>query len=96
MIKVFKKFKKVAKVIYKRITLTIWFVLCCFLILASLYVSVIGIAIIINSTVPLYFEVTVEGTYPVSEGITTMIMTWLNNFVGLVFLLIMLDQSVGK
>ncbi len=63
---------------------------------ASLYVSVIFLAIIINSTIPLYFEVTVEGTYPVAEGITAMIMTWLNNFYGLLFLLVMLDNSIGK
>lgn len=58
--------------------------------------SLIGISIIINSVTAPYLEITVEGTYPVAEGITAMVMTWLMNFFGLLFLLIMMDEQIGK
>ncbi|XP_072020912.1 solute carrier family 49 member 4-like [Amphiura filiformis] len=77
----------------------VWIILICEEVivfnLPSLYVSIISLAVIVNSTIPLYFEITVEGTYPVAEGITAMIMTWLNNLYGLIFLLIMLSPSIG-
>ncbi|XP_072029148.1 solute carrier family 49 member 4-like [Amphiura filiformis] len=63
--------------------------------LPSVYVSLIVLAVIIRTTIPLYFEITVEGTYPVAEGITAMIMTWLNNLYGLIFLLVFLSPSIG-
>ncbi|XP_072029151.1 solute carrier family 49 member 4-like isoform X2 [Amphiura filiformis] len=63
--------------------------------LVSVYISLISLAVIIRTSIPLYFEITVEGTYPVAEGITAMIMTWLNNLYSLIFLLIMLSPSIG-
>ncbi|XP_022100532.1 disrupted in renal carcinoma protein 2 homolog [Acanthaster planci] len=63
--------------------------------LPSLYISCIIIGFFVNASIPIYFEVTVEGMYPVSEGTITMIMTWLNNAVVLVFLLLPQIKGIG-
>ncbi|XP_072038099.1 solute carrier family 49 member 4 homolog [Amphiura filiformis] len=70
------------------IGLALWFgILCLGAInfnIASLYISV-----------PLYFEMTIEGMYPVAEGIITGFMTWLMNLVCLTVLLILMFPSIG-
>jgi len=47
---------------------------------------------LINCTPPLFFELSVDVVFPVAEGLTTNVLTVMNNFGGLVFLLI---PSVG-
>ena len=42
----------------------------------------------VNGTIPLFFELGVELTYPVAEGITSGAMTFFNNFVASLFLLL--------
>ena len=40
----------------------------------------------LNGTIPFFFELGVEITYPVAEGITTGFITFFNNFLQSVFL----------
>ncbi len=61
-----------------------------------LYISVIVGAMSLAGSVPLFFELTCESTYPVAEGITNGFLTWLNNIPSLIFLLIMMDSSIGE
>ena len=63
---------------------------------ASLYISCITIGFFVNASIPIYFEVTVEGMYPVSEGTITMLMTWLNNVWVLIFLLVPQIHGIGE
>lgn len=39
----------------------------------------------VNGTIPLFFELSVESTYPVPEGITSGFLTFSNNFVQIIF-----------
>jgi len=48
--------------------------------------------VVINSTVPIFYELAVDTTYPVAEGLTTSVLTVMNNIGGLVFLLL---PSIG-
>ncbi|KAL4635552.1 disrupted in renal carcinoma protein 2 [Arapaima gigas] len=51
---------------------------------ATLYTSCILVGIFINSSVPIFFELFIETVYPVPEGITCGVVTFLNNlFAGL-------------
>lgn len=52
--------------------------------LATLYTSCILVGIFINSSVPIFFELFIETVYPVPEGITCGVVTFLSNlFTGL-------------
>ncbi|XP_018601274.2 solute carrier family 49 member 4 [Scleropages formosus] len=51
---------------------------------ATLYTSCILVGIFINSSVPIFFELFIETVYPVPEGITCGVVTFLSNlFTGL-------------
>ncbi|XP_048874443.1 solute carrier family 49 member 4 isoform X2 [Brienomyrus brachyistius] len=51
---------------------------------ATLYTSCILVGIFINSSVPIFFEIFIETVYPVPEGITCGVVTFLSNlFTGL-------------
>lgn len=51
---------------------------------AILYTSCILVGIFINSSVPIFFELFIETVYPVPEGITCGVVTFLQNlFTGL-------------
>lgn len=51
---------------------------------AILYTSCILVGIFINSSVPIFFELFIETVYPVPEGITCGVVTFLGNlFTGL-------------
>eukprot|EP00118_Oscarella_pearsei_P010739 m.67741 g.67741 ORF g.67741 m.67741 type:complete len:95 (+) comp35468_c0_seq18:1926-2210(+) len=41
-----------------------------------------------NGSIPLFYELAVERTYPIAEGTTTGVMTLMNNVAALVFLLL--------
>ncbi|XP_038058623.1 solute carrier family 49 member 4 homolog [Patiria miniata] len=56
--------------------------------LVSVYIACIFIGLFINACVPIYFEITVEGMYPVSESNITMVLTFMNNVTALIFLLL--------
>ncbi|XP_070832744.1 solute carrier family 49 member 4 [Chaetodon trifascialis] len=48
---------------------------------AILYTSCILVGIFINSSVPIFFEIFIETVYPVPEGITCGVVTFLGNLV---------------
>lgn len=48
---------------------------------AILYTSCILVGVFINSSVPIFFEVSMETVYPVPEGITCGVVTFLGNLV---------------
>ena len=39
----------------------------------------------VNGTIPMFFELSVESTYPVPEGITSGFLTFSNNFIQIIF-----------
>ncbi|KAK7093171.1 solute carrier family 49 member 4 homolog [Littorina saxatilis] len=62
----------------------------------AMYISaiVVGTTAVYAAT-PLIFELTCEVSYPTGEGTANGLLTLLNNIFGGVFLLIMLDPSIG-
>jgi FLVCR family MFS transporter len=58
------------------LTLTIVWVLC-----------ICG-GIVVNGTVPIFYELAVDAAFPVAEGLTTSVLTVANNVGGLIFLLL--------
>ncbi|XP_065647705.1 solute carrier family 49 member 4 isoform X5 [Hydra vulgaris] len=58
------------------------------------FTSIIG-GICINGTIPLFFELAVESSYPVAEGINTGAMTFSNNIYCFLFLSLPLIPGVG-
>ena len=65
-------------------------------IAASLYKSSILGGFFVSGTIPLFYELTVESTYPVAEGITTGLLTIINNSFTVIFLVILMVPGVGK
>ncbi|KAM4698521.1 solute carrier family 49 member 4 [Rhinophrynus dorsalis] len=54
---------------------------------ATLYTSCILIGVFLNGTVPIFFELFVETVYPIPEGITCGVVTFLSNmFMGVLLL----------
>ena len=68
-----------------------WFSLACQKIVpnrtADLYASSIIGNIALGATIPLFYELGVETTYPIAEGITTGLLTTVNNVCCLLFLI---------
>ena len=64
--------------------------------IGSLFAACILYGFFINATVPIFYELAVEGTYPVAEGITTMIIVLLNQSSGLVYISIKMIPGVGE
>ncbi|XP_033625226.1 LOW QUALITY PROTEIN: solute carrier family 49 member 4 homolog [Asterias rubens] len=60
-----------------------------------LYISCISFGFFLPGCTPIYYEITVEGVYPVAEGVTTMALTLLNRVTALIFLLILLIPDLG-
>ena len=58
----------------------------------GIYILCIAGGILINGTPPLFFELSVDVVFPIAEGLTTTLLTLVNNVGGLVFLLL---PSVG-
>ena len=50
----------------------------------------------LNGTIPFFFELGVEITYPVAEGITTGFITFFNNFLQAAFLVVPLGNLGTK
>lgn len=63
---------------------------------AILYSTFIVTSMLINGSAPLFYELVCETAFPIAEGLTNGVQTWLNNFVGLVFLLTFMIPSVGN
>ena len=69
----------------------------CFLLFPDLmYITQTLGSVCLSAGVPLLFELSCEVTYPVAEGITAGIVTWLSNLAGLIFLFIMMIPNIGK
>ena len=62
---------------------------------AWLYVTAIVGGAAINGTIPLFYELVCESTYPIAEGITNGLLTWLNNVASLIFYVILI-APIGK
>ena len=56
--------------------------------------AVIG-GLCLNGAIPIFFELAVESSYPVAEGINTGFMTFSNNIYCLIFLSLPLLPKVG-
>ena len=63
--------------------------------LVAMYITSIGGSMCINAAIPLYYELAVEATYPVAEGLTTTSLTLLQNLPAGVFLLMPLLPGLG-
>ncbi|CAG5118500.1 unnamed protein product [Candidula unifasciata] len=59
------------------------------------YVTVIAANVLFNAAVPMLYEMGCELAYPTSEGAANGILTYVNNFCGLVFLAVFSFQNVG-
>lgn len=77
----------------------LWFSLLCLRMIAyddaALYKSSILGGFFISGTIPLFYELTVESTYPVAEGVTTGALTLINNTFTVIFLLVLMVPKVG-
>ena len=58
----------------------------------GIYILCITGGVLINGTPPLFFELSVDVVFPIAEGLTTTLLTLLNNIAGLIFLLL---PSIG-
>lgn len=69
-------------------SLTIFTLICAGILPYSkpvLFITCILGGLFVNGTIPLFFELAVESTYPVAEGITSGFLTFSNNFLQVVF-----------
>ncbi|XP_048586590.1 uncharacterized protein LOC5511917 isoform X2 [Nematostella vectensis] len=77
----------------------LWFALLCLRKIPydsnSLYKSSIMGGFFVSGTIPLFYELTVESTYPVAEGVTCGLLTLVNNFFTVAFLVILTIPGVG-
>ena len=60
-----------------------------------LYLTSILGGFFVNGTIPLFFELGVESTYPVAEGITSGFLTFSNNFLQIVFYIFPMIPNFG-
>lgn len=63
---------------------------------AILYTSCILVGIFINSSVPIFFELFIETVYPVPEGITCGVVTFLGNLATGLLLFFLTFYCTGK
>jgi len=61
-----------------------------------MYAGYIIVSIGVESCSPLFYELACESTYPIAEGVTNSLLTWLNNVVGLTFLLVLMSPNIGQ
>ena len=57
--------------------------------------SILG-GLLVNGTIPLFYELGVESAYPIAEGLTTSVLTLINNFWCLVFLFVPSIPGLGS
>jgi FLVCR family MFS transporter len=77
----------------------IWFALLCEGIITydikALYASCILLGVFINGTVPLFYEISAEASYPVAEGVTGGFYTLVNNVGGVILLSLVSVPNIG-
>ncbi|XP_067687119.1 solute carrier family 49 member 4 homolog [Haliotis asinina] len=80
-------------------TATLWFVLIRLSVIpfsmASLYLSSILMGVFISASIPLFYELGCEASYPIAEGVTVGVLTLANNLTGVVFLSVMQIPGIG-
>ncbi|XP_025084663.1 disrupted in renal carcinoma protein 2-like [Pomacea canaliculata] len=62
---------------------------------ALFYATVIISATVLNSTIPLIYELACELAYPTGEGTTNIVLTIVSSVSGLLFLFVGMIQSIG-
>ncbi|CAH3174269.1 unnamed protein product [Porites lobata] len=80
------------------VSLTIFTLICAGILPYSkplLYLTSILGGFFVNGTIPLFFELAVESTYPVAEGITSGFLTFSNNFLQIVFYIFPMIPNFG-
>lgn len=63
--------------------------------LASMYASCILLGAFANATIPLWYEISCEVSYPVAEGVTGGFFTLVHNIFGTIFLFVLNIESIG-
>lgn len=63
--------------------------------LAQLYISSIAGGIFLNGTIPLFYELSCETSYPIAEGITGAFSTMLDSIFGVLFLFVLQIPNIG-
>ncbi|XP_078347324.1 solute carrier family 49 member 4 homolog [Oculina patagonica] len=79
-------------------SLTIFTLMCAGIISYSkivLFITSILGGLFVNGTIPLFFELAVESTYPVAEGITSGFLTFSNNFLQIIFYIFPMIPNFG-
>ena len=61
----------------------------------ALYTSSVLGGLLINSTIPLFFELAVETAYPIAEGLSGGVLALMNNVFCLLFLLVAMVLGLG-
>ena len=61
-----------------------------------LYVSAILGGCFVNGSIPLFYELTMECTYPIAEGIPMAVLTTSNHVASLLFLAAVMIPGIGK
>ena len=77
----------------------LWFALVCAGVLPrstwQLYASYICGGMLLNGAIPLFFELTVECTFPIAEGASAGVIMLVDNLIQVLFLVVPMDK-VGK
>ncbi|XP_046573353.1 solute carrier family 49 member 4 homolog [Haliotis rubra] len=63
--------------------------------LVSLYLSTILMGVFINASIPLFYELGCEASYPIAEGVTVGVLTIANNLTGVIFLSVLQIPKIG-
>ncbi|XP_067687606.1 solute carrier family 49 member 4 homolog [Haliotis asinina] len=78
---------------------TIWFVLLRLSFIPFsmmyLYISSILVGVFINGSIPLFYELGCEASYPIAEGVTAGMLTSMNNLAGIIFLSVLMIPHIG-
>jgi len=64
--------------------------------LVWLYISAVLGGCFINGSIPLFYELTIETTYPIAEGIPMAVVTTSNHVACLLFLAALMIPGIGK
>jgi hypothetical protein len=59
----------------------------------QIFVAATLVGLFLNTAVPIFFELSIEATYPVPEATVCTVMTTMNNFGSLVMLFIPITQA---
>ena len=63
--------------------------------LVSLYIAATLGGLLLNGSIPLFYELAVEATYPIAEGTTTGILILMNNVSCMIFLFLPMIKVLG-